>query len=54
VDVFFDWSTDMVQAELYVLGRLAQIRGTLPATAEFAVHRLTFSAFSHDRHQSHE
>jgi len=45
VDVFFDWSTDMVQSELYVLGRLAQIRSTLPASAEFAVHRLTFSAF---------
>ncbi|MCY2992792.1 MAG: efflux RND transporter permease subunit [Planctomycetota bacterium] len=45
VNVFFDWSTDMVQAELYVLGRLAQIRGTLPTTAEFAVQRLTFSAF---------
>lgn len=45
VDVFFDWSTDMVQAELYVLGRLAQIRSTLPSSAEFAVHRLTFSAF---------
>jgi CzcA family heavy metal efflux pump len=45
VNVFFDWSTDMVQAELYVLGRLAQIRSALPPTAEFAVHRLTFSAF---------
>lgn len=45
VNVFFEWSTDMVQAELYVLGRLAQIRGTLPSGAEFAVHRLTFSAF---------
>ena len=45
VNVFFDWSTDMVQSELYVLGRLSQIRSTLPATAEFAVHRLTFSAF---------
>ncbi|MHB8969165.1 MAG: efflux RND transporter permease subunit [Pirellulaceae bacterium] len=45
VDVFFDWSTDMVQAELYVLGRLSQIRSTLPSSAEFAVHRLTFSAF---------
>jgi CzcA family heavy metal efflux pump len=45
VNVFFDWSTDMVQSELYVLGRLAQIRGSLPATAEIAVHRLTFSAF---------
>jgi multidrug efflux pump subunit AcrB len=45
VNVFFDWSTDMVQSELYVLSRLAQIRGRLPATAEMAVHRLTFSAF---------
>ncbi|MCL4190739.1 MAG: efflux RND transporter permease subunit [Thermoguttaceae bacterium] len=45
VNVFFDWSTDMIEAELYVLGRLAQIRSTLPPTAEFAVHRLTFSAF---------
>jgi CzcA family heavy metal efflux pump len=45
VDVFFDWSTEMVEAELYVLGRLAQIRSTLPKTAEFEVHRLTFSAF---------
>jgi multidrug efflux pump subunit AcrB len=45
VNVFFDWSTDMVEAELYVLGRLAQIHSTLPPTAEFEVHRLTFSAF---------
>ena len=45
VNVFFDWSTDMVEAELYVLGRLAQIRSTLPPAAEFEVHRLTFSAF---------
>ena len=45
VDVFFDWSTDMVESELYVLGRLAQIRSSLPSSAEFAVHRLTFSAF---------
>ena len=45
VDVFFDWSADMVQAELYVLGRLSQIRSTLPSATEFAVHRLTFSAF---------
>jgi CzcA family heavy metal efflux pump len=45
VNVFFTWQTDMVQAELYVLGRLSQIRGTLPTTATTAVHRLTFSAF---------
>lgn len=45
VNVFFDWRTDMVQAELYVLGRLSQIRSTLPANATTAVHRLTFAAF---------
>lgn len=45
INVFFTWSTDMVESELYVLGRLAQIRNTLPATAEYAVHRLTFSSF---------
>jgi len=45
VNVFFDWSTDMVQSELYVLGRLSQIRSSLPPGAEIAVHRLTFSAF---------
>jgi CzcA family heavy metal efflux pump len=45
INVFFDWSTDMIQAELYVLGRLSQIRATLPPTATADVHRLTFAAF---------
>jgi len=45
IDVFFDWSTDMKESELYVLSRIAQIRGTLPPTATVQVHRLTFSAF---------
>jgi len=45
VNVFFTWRTDMVQAELYVLSRLSQIRSALPATVETTVHRLTFSAF---------
>lgn len=45
INVFFDWTTDMVQSELYVLGRLSQIRATLPATATADVYRLTFSAF---------
>ncbi len=45
VNVFFDWSTNMPQAELYVLGRLAEIRSTLPVTATTQVHRLTFTAF---------
>jgi len=45
VNVFFDEATDMVQAELYVLGRIAEIRSRLPATAQLATHRLTFAAF---------
>ncbi len=45
INVFFDWSTDMTEAEQYVLGRLSQIRTTLPPTAAVQVHRLTFSAF---------
>ncbi|OYW13566.1 MAG: acriflavin resistance protein, partial [Planctomycetales bacterium 12-60-4] len=45
VNVFFDWKTDMSEAEQYVLGRLSQIRNTLPPAAAIQVHRLTFSAF---------
>lgn len=45
INVFFDWQTDMVQSELYVNSRIAQIRSQLPATAATTVWRLTFSAF---------
>jgi CzcA family heavy metal efflux pump len=45
ISVFFNWSVDMVQSELFVLGRLSQIRSTLPAGATTSVFRLTFSAF---------
>lgn len=45
INVFFDWNADMQRAELYVLGRLSEIRGDLPATASTEVERLTFSAF---------
>ena len=45
INVFFNWRVDMVQAELYVLGRLSEIRSDLPATATTEVSRLTFSAF---------
>ena len=33
VNIFFNWQVDMVQSELYVNSRLAQIRSTLPSTA---------------------
>src|SRR5579863_733166 len=45
ISVFFTWKADMVQAELYVLSRLSQIKSSLPSTASFSTHRLTFSAF---------
>jgi CzcA family heavy metal efflux pump len=45
INVFFNWHVDMQQSELYVLGRLAQIRGRLPAAAETEIERVTFSAF---------
>ena len=45
ISVFFNWHVDMIQSELYVLGRLAQIRAQLPATATTTTWRLTFSAF---------
>jgi CzcA family heavy metal efflux pump len=45
VNVFFNWKVDMVRSELYVLGRLSQIRASLPSTAEAEVYRVTFSNF---------
>jgi CzcA family heavy metal efflux pump len=45
INVFFNWRVDMIQSELYVLGRLAQIRAILPATVQTTTWRLTFSAF---------
>ncbi|HVP89981.1 MAG TPA: efflux RND transporter permease subunit [Terriglobales bacterium] len=45
VNVFFNWKVDMVRSELYALGRLSQIRASLPATAETKVYRVTFSNF---------
>ena len=45
INVFFNWSVDMVQSELYVVGRLSQIRSALPANATTSIYRLTFSAF---------
>ena len=45
INVFFNWDVDMVQSELYVLSRLSQIRGDLPATASTDIERVTFSAF---------
>src|ERR1035441_6208777 len=45
INVFFNWRVDMAQSELYVLGRLSQIRSDLPATASTEIERVTFSIF---------
>ena len=45
INIFFNWRVDMVQSELYVLGRLAQIRSDLPAGVNTSVRRVTFSIF---------
>ncbi len=45
VNVFFNWQVNMVESELYVLNRMAQIKASLPANAKTTVWRLTFNAF---------
>jgi len=45
INVFFNWHVDMQRSELYVLGRLSEIRGELPGTVATEVSRVTFSAF---------
>jgi len=45
INVFFNWNVDMQRSELYVLGRLAEIRAELPASASTEEERVTFSAF---------
>jgi len=45
INVFFNWNVDMQRSELYVLGRLAEIRAELPAGASMEEERVTFSAF---------
>ena len=45
INIFFNWQVDMQRSELYVLGRLAEIRAELPASASTEVERVTFSAF---------
>jgi CzcA family heavy metal efflux pump len=45
INIFFNWQVDMQRSELYVLGRLAEIRTYLPASTSTEVERMTFSAF---------
>ena len=45
IDLFFSWDVDMAKSELFVQGRIAQIRSELPSTATADVYRMTFSSF---------
>src|SRR5580658_1117398 len=45
IDLFFSWDVDMRQSELYALGRLSQIRPSLPSTVSTEVYRMNFSVF---------
>lgn len=45
ISIIFNWKVDMVQSELYVLGRLGEIKDQLPSTAQTTVNRVTFSAY---------
>jgi CzcA family heavy metal efflux pump len=45
VNIFFNWQVNMVESELYVLNRVAQVKSVLPNTAKTTVWRLTFNAF---------
>src|SRR5690349_561043 len=39
INVYFYWSVDMVQSELHVRTRLAQVRSSLPATVDARAYR---------------
>ena len=45
IDLFFDWSVDMVQTLQLVNSAVAQVQTSLPNTAKFDTHRLTFASF---------
>src|SRR6202790_5201741 len=45
VDLFFDWSVDMLETLQQVNSALARIQSTLPSTAQIDSHRLDFASF---------
>jgi multidrug efflux pump subunit AcrB len=45
IDLFFSWKVDMLQTELFVRSRLAQIKSQLAATAHAEAWRMNFSTF---------
>src|ERR1039458_5118294 len=45
VDLFFNWSVDMIQTLQQVNSAVARIQSTLPSTAQIDTHRLDFASF---------
>jgi multidrug efflux pump subunit AcrB len=45
VDLFFNWSVDMIQTLQQVNSALARLQTTLPSTAQIDTHRLDFASF---------
>lgn len=45
IDLYFDWSVDIVQTLQMVQSAVAQIQVTLPPTAKVDTHRLSFASF---------
>ncbi|MGC9195751.1 MAG: efflux RND transporter permease subunit [Syntrophobacteraceae bacterium] len=43
INVVFNWGTNMERSEVYVMGRLSEIRSDLPATATTDVSRVAFT-----------
>jgi len=43
INVVFNWGTDMQRSEVYVMGRLSEIRSGLPPTAVTDVSRVAFT-----------
>ncbi len=45
IDLYFDWTVDMVQTLQLVNSAIARVQGTLPSTAQIETHRLDFASF---------
>jgi len=45
VDLFFNWSVDMVQTLQQVNSAISRVQSTLPSTAQIETHRLDFASF---------
>ncbi len=45
VDLYFEWTVDIVQTLQMVQAALAQVQATLPPTAKVDAHRLSFASF---------